>query len=93
MTDTHSKTQAWPFFVKSQQTILLATQFVAAVSRAVDGKEDWTNISSRMQNLHNTIEPLLLQSNKWVDTKPCSAEPEAVVAFSLKQMSKIKLNR
>jgi hypothetical protein len=29
--------QAWPFFIKSQQTILLATQFVTAVGRAVEG--------------------------------------------------------
>ncbi|KAH0293789.1 hypothetical protein KCU62_g885, partial [Aureobasidium sp. EXF-3399] len=84
--------EAWPFFIKSQQTILLATQFVTAVGLAVDGKQDWTEISSRMQNLHNTIEPLLSQSNQWTDAKPCSADPEAVVAFSLKQMSKIKLN-
>jgi hypothetical protein len=85
--------EAWPFFIKSQQTILLATQFVSAVGRAVDGREDWTDISSRMQELHNTIEPLIAQSHTWTDIKPDIHDPEAVVAYSLKQMSKIKLNR
>ncbi|THZ89867.1 hypothetical protein D6C88_04497, partial [Aureobasidium pullulans] len=83
---------AWPFFIKSQQTILLATQFVSAVGRAVDGREDWTDISTRMQELHNTIEPLIAQANTWTDIKPVSTDPEAMIAYSLKQMSKIKLN-
>ncbi|KAH0041568.1 hypothetical protein KCU80_g3608, partial [Aureobasidium melanogenum] len=84
--------EAWPFFIKSQQTILLATQFVSAVGRAVDGREDSTDISSRMQELHNTIEPLIAQSYNWTDIKPDIHDPEAIVAYSLKQMSKIKLN-
>ncbi|KAH0343880.1 hypothetical protein KCU81_g4970, partial [Aureobasidium melanogenum] len=84
--------EAWPFFIKSQQTILLATQFVSAVGRAVDGREDWTEISTRMQELHNTIEPLIAQSHNWTDVKPDIHNPEAIVAYSLKQMSKIKLN-
>ncbi|THW30788.1 hypothetical protein D6D22_10569 [Aureobasidium pullulans] len=83
---------AWPFFIKSQQTILLATQFVSAVGRAVDGREDWTDISTRMQELHNTIEPLIAQANTWTDVKPVSTDSEAMIAYSLKQMSKIKLN-
>ncbi|KAH0280200.1 hypothetical protein KCU91_g1221, partial [Aureobasidium melanogenum] len=84
--------EAWPFFIKSQQTILLATQFVSAVGRAVDGREDWTDISPRMQELHNTIDPLIAQSHNWTDIKPDIHDPEAIVAYSLKQMSKIKLN-
>ncbi|THZ11896.1 hypothetical protein D6C91_08911 [Aureobasidium pullulans] len=87
-----SDPEAWPFFIKSQQTILLATQFVSAVGRAVDGREDWTDISTRMQELHNTIEPLIAQANTWTDIKPVSTDPEAMIAYSLKQMSKIKLN-
>ncbi|KAI4723137.1 hypothetical protein E4T48_00383 [Aureobasidium sp. EXF-10727] len=88
-----SDPEAWPFFVKSQQTILLATQFVSAVGRAVDGQEDWTEISCRMQDLHNTIEPLVAQSINWAEARPTTTDPEALVAYSLKQMSKIKLNR
>ncbi|THV64018.1 hypothetical protein D6D29_10709 [Aureobasidium pullulans] len=88
-----SDPEAWPFFIKSQQTILLATQFVSAVGRAVDGREDWTDISTRMQELHNTIEPLIAQANTWTDVKPVSTDSEAMIAYSLKQMSKIKLNR
>ncbi|KAG2163602.1 hypothetical protein JADG_003341 [Aureobasidium aubasidani] len=88
-----SDPEAWPFFIKSQQTILLATQFVSAVGRAVDGREDWTDISTRMQELHNTIEPLIAQANTWTDIKPVSTDSEAMIAYSLKQMSKIKLNR
>ncbi|KAI5255326.1 hypothetical protein E4T42_01894 [Aureobasidium subglaciale] len=87
-----SDPEAWPFFIKSQQTILLATQFVSAVGRAVDGREDWTDISARMQELHNTIEPLIAQACSWTDSKPASDDPEAMIAYSLKQMSKIKLN-
>ncbi|KAL2026473.1 hypothetical protein VTO58DRAFT_102453 [Aureobasidium pullulans] len=87
-----SDPEAWPFFIKSQQTILLATQFVSAVGRAVDGREDWTDISTRMQELHNTIEPLIAQANTWTDIKPVSTDSEAMIAYSLKQMSKIKLN-
>ncbi|KAI4846668.1 hypothetical protein E4T44_04933 [Aureobasidium sp. EXF-8845] len=85
--------EAWPFFIKSQQTILLATRFVTAVSLAVEGKGDWKEISTQMQELHDTIEPLISQTNQWQDIQPCSTNPEAVVAYSLKQMSKIKLNR
>ncbi|THY16609.1 hypothetical protein D6D01_07667, partial [Aureobasidium pullulans] len=87
-----SDPEAWPFFIKSQQTILLATQFVSAVGRAVDGREDWTDISTRMQELHNTIEPLIAQANTWTDIKPASTHSEAMIAYSLKQMSKIKLS-
>lgn len=85
--------QAWPFFIKSQQTILLATQFVSAVSRAVDGQEDWQDINNRMQELHSNIEPLIKQTENWLDEMPRSTDSEAVIAYSLKQMSKIKLNR
>jgi hypothetical protein len=46
-----------------------------------------------MQELHNTIEPLIAQANTWTDIKPVSTDPEAMIAYSLKQMSKIKLNR
>jgi hypothetical protein len=66
---------------------------VTAVSLAVEGKGDWKQISTQMQELHNTIEPLISQINQWQDIQPCSTDPEAVVAYSLKQMSKIKLNR
>lgn len=59
----------------------------------MDGREDWTDISTRMQELHNTIEPLIAQANTWTDIKPVSTDPEAMIAYSLKQMSKIKLNR
>jgi len=39
------------------------------------------------------IEPLIAQANTWTDVKPVSTDSEAMIAYSLKQMSKIKLNR
>ncbi|KAI0401860.1 hypothetical protein F4802DRAFT_609148 [Xylaria palmicola] len=87
--------QAWPFFVQSQQAILAATQFVIEFNRVRKAGTDMTRIYHRMQQLEESLQPLIAQSESWYGS--CSlTQPvdrgEAVVAHALRCMSRIKLN-
>lgn len=87
--------EAWPIFIKSQQTILSATQFVVDLNQAMEQKANLCFLCDRMQELHSVLEPLVASSENWCreswSSGPSDA-PEAIVAHSLRCMSKIKLN-
>lgn len=87
--------EAWPLFIKSQQAILSATQFVRQLNDALETRSDMLLVYERMQELHSLINGLIASTEQWSHV-PASASPveatESVVASSLKAMSKIKLN-
>ncbi|KAI0863203.1 hypothetical protein F4860DRAFT_77234 [Xylaria cubensis] len=87
--------QAWPTFVRSQQAILAATQFVIDFNKVRKAEADMTRIYARMQELEGLLEPLIIQSESWSSnyslTQPVDSS-EAVVANALRCMSRIKLN-
>ncbi|KAI1734440.1 hypothetical protein F4680DRAFT_470935 [Xylaria scruposa] len=87
--------QAWPTFVRSQQAILAATQFVIDFNKVRKAEADMTRIYARMQELEGLLEPLIIQSESWPSnyslTQPVDRS-EAVVANALRCMSRIKLN-
>ncbi|KAI8954773.1 hypothetical protein F4801DRAFT_575167 [Xylaria longipes] len=87
--------QAWPTFVRSQQAILAATQFVIDFNKVRKADADMTRIYNRMQELEGLLEPLITQSESWSSnyslTQPVDRS-EAVVANALRCMSRIKLN-
>ncbi|KAI3334794.1 hypothetical protein F4824DRAFT_511556 [Ustulina deusta] len=87
--------EAWPTFVRSQQAILAATQFVIDFNKVRRAGTDMTRIYNRMQELEGLLAPLIVQS----ESQPCDyslAQPvdrnEAVLANALRCMSRIKLN-
>ncbi|KAJ2993582.1 hypothetical protein NUW58_g1799 [Xylaria curta] len=87
--------QAWASFVRSQQAILAATQFVIDFNKARNADADMTRVFHRMQELEKSLEPLVTQSESWSSnyslTQPVDHN-EAVVANALRCMSRIKLN-
>lgn len=87
--------QAWPAFVRSQQAILAATQFVIDFNKTRKAGTDMTRIYHRMQELEVLLEPLITQSESWpsnyLSTQPVDRS-EAVLANALRCMSRIKLN-
>ncbi|KAI0459471.1 hypothetical protein F5B21DRAFT_303626 [Xylaria acuta] len=87
--------QAWPTFVRSQQAILAATQFVIDFNKARKAEADMARIYNRMQELEGLLEPLITQSESWQSnyslTQPVDPS-EAAVANALRCMSRIKLN-
>ncbi|KAI1756634.1 hypothetical protein F4782DRAFT_549135 [Xylaria castorea] len=87
--------QAWPTFVRSQQAILAATQFVIDFNKVRKAEADMSRIYARMQELEGLLEPLITQSESWSSnyslTQPVDRS-EAVVANALRCMSRIKLN-
>ncbi|KAI0486299.1 hypothetical protein F4859DRAFT_364117 [Xylaria cf. heliscus] len=87
--------QAWPTFVRSQQAILAATQFVIDFNKVRKAEADMTRIYSRMQELEGLLEPLITQSESWSSnyslTQPVDRS-EAIVGNALRCMSRIKLN-
>lgn len=87
--------EAWPLFIKSQQAILSATQFVRQLNDALETGSDMLLVYERMQELHSLVGGLITSTEQWPHVSG-SASPvdasESVVASSLKAMSKIKLN-
>ncbi|KAI0506145.1 hypothetical protein F5B22DRAFT_639462 [Xylaria bambusicola] len=87
--------EAWPTFVRSQQAILAATQFVIEFNKVRETGADMTRIYTRMQELERLLEPLINQTESWASDFPI-AQPvdrnEAVMANALRCMSRIKLN-
>ncbi|KAI0203977.1 hypothetical protein F4808DRAFT_416467 [Astrocystis sublimbata] len=90
-----SDPQAWPAFVRSQQAILAATQFVIDFNKVRKAEGDMTRIYNRMRELEGLLEPLITQSESW-STNYSLTQPvdhsEATVAHALRCMSRIKLN-
>ncbi|GAP92301.1 putative C6 zinc finger domain-containing protein [Rosellinia necatrix] len=86
---------AWSTFVRSQQAILAATQFVIEFNKARKTGSGMTRIYQRMQELEKLLEPLIIQSESWPSnyslTQPVDRS-EAVLANALRCMSRIKLN-
>lgn len=82
--------------MRSQQAILAATQFVIDFNKARKAGSDMTRIHTRMQELEGLLEPLIVQSESWPSnyllTQPVDPY-EAVLANSLRCISRIKLNR
>ncbi|KAI1419034.1 hypothetical protein F5Y12DRAFT_794990 [Xylaria sp. FL1777] len=87
--------EAWPTFVRSQQAILAATQFVIDFNKVRKSGSDMTRIYKRMQELEGLLEPLIVQSESWPSeyslAQPVDRE-EAVLANAMRCMSRIKLN-
>ncbi|KAK6828024.1 hypothetical protein PG987_011365 [Apiospora arundinis] len=90
-----SDPQAWYWFMKSQQAILAATEFVIDLNKAMASEADMTPSYQRMMELETFLEPLITESEQWVlncsMTQPVNND-EAVVAHSLRCMARIKLN-
>ncbi|KAI0539283.1 hypothetical protein GGR58DRAFT_524825 [Xylaria digitata] len=87
--------EAWPAFVRSQQAILAATQFVIDFNKIRKAGTDMSRIYNRMQELERLLEPLIVQSESWPsdDSLVQPVDPtEAVLANALRCMSRIKLN-
>ncbi|KAI0872957.1 hypothetical protein GGS24DRAFT_491136 [Hypoxylon argillaceum] len=87
--------QAWSFFVRAQQAILAATQFVIDFNKVRKAGADMTRIYNRMRELEGLIEPLIAQSESWPSNYLLtqSVDPsEAVLGNALRCMSRIKLN-
>lgn len=88
--------EAWPLFVKSQQAILSATQFVIELNKAMKLQADMAPIYKRMTELENYLEPLVTESESWMlsnnPSAPLVNQHEAVVAQSMRYMARIKLN-
>ncbi|KAK8118845.1 uncharacterized protein PG998_003471 [Apiospora kogelbergensis] len=90
-----SDPQAWYWFMKSQQAILAATEFVIDLNKAVASEADMTPSYQRMMELETFLEPLITESEQWVLNCPMTQpvdNDEAVVAHSLRCMARIKLN-
>ncbi|KAI1821664.1 C6 zinc finger domain-containing protein [Xylaria intraflava] len=87
--------EAWPTFVRAQQAILAATQFVIDFEKVRKAGTDVTRIFRRMKDLEKLLEPLIIQTDMWSSnyslTQPVDRN-EAVLANSLRCMSRIKLN-
>ncbi|KAI0416854.1 hypothetical protein F5X98DRAFT_387612 [Xylaria grammica] len=87
--------EAWPTFVRSQQAILAATQFVIDFNKVRKAGADMGRIYKRMQELEGLLEPLIVQSESWSSNyslvQPVDPS-EAVLANALRCMSRIKLN-
>ncbi|KAF2968271.1 hypothetical protein GQX73_g5331 [Xylaria multiplex] len=87
--------EAWPTFVRSQQAILAATQFVIDFNKVRKAGTDMSRIYNRMQELERLLEPLIVQSESWSSNyslvQPVDPS-EAVLANALRCMSRIKLN-
>ncbi|KAI1307799.1 hypothetical protein F5Y03DRAFT_383697 [Xylaria venustula] len=87
--------EAWPIFVRSQQAILAATQFVIDFNKVRNAGTDMTRIYNRMKELEGLLEPLIIQTESWPSDYSL-AQPvdrnEAVLANALRCMSRIKLN-
>ncbi|KAI0132660.1 hypothetical protein BJ170DRAFT_256834 [Xylariales sp. AK1849] len=87
--------EAWPLFIKSQQAILTATQFVIELNEAMRLQADMTPVYQRMIELELFLEPLITASESWVLNCPLTQladRHESVVAQSLRCMARIKLN-
>ncbi|KAK7956200.1 uncharacterized protein PG986_005422 [Apiospora aurea] len=90
-----SDPQAWYWFMKSQQAILAATEFVINLNKAMATEADMTPSYQRMMELETFLEPLITESEQWVLSCPMTQpvdNDEAVVAHSLRCMARIKLN-
>ncbi|KAI1818447.1 C6 zinc finger domain-containing protein [Poronia punctata] len=87
--------EAFPAFVRAQQSILSATMFVIEFNNAKKAGKDMTPVYRRMQELERLLAPLVNQSDTWPSnyslTQPVDRS-EAVVANSLRCISRIKLN-
>lgn len=87
--------EAWPLFIKSQQAILTATQFVIDLNEALRLHGDMTNIYQKMVELEILLEPLVTASENSVPGCPPSQlvdQFELSVAQALRCMTRIKLN-
>ncbi|KAJ8128447.1 hypothetical protein O1611_g5189 [Lasiodiplodia mahajangana] len=86
--------QAWPTFVRAQQAILAATQFVIDFNKVRKTGADMTRIYNRMRELEALLEPLITQSESWPSnyllTQPVDRS-EAVLANALR--ARIKVHR
>lgn len=75
---------------------MAATQFVIDFNKARKAGSDMARIHTRMQELEGLLEPLIVQSESWPSnyllTQPVDPY-EAVLANSLRCISRIKLNR
>ncbi|KAI2636095.1 C6 zinc finger domain-containing protein [Xylaria nigripes] len=87
--------EAWPAFVRAQQAILAATQFVIDFEKIRRAGTDMTRIFDRMQDLERLLEPLITQTESWPSnhslTQPVD-QNEAILANALRCMARIKLN-
>ncbi|KAK7927161.1 C6 zinc finger domain-containing protein [Apiospora marii] len=91
----NKSSKAWYWFMKSQQAILAATEFVIDLNKAVATEADMTPSYQRMMELETFLEPLITESEQWVLNCPMTQpvdNDEAVVAHSLRCMARIKLN-
>ncbi|KAK7958314.1 hypothetical protein PG988_013162 [Apiospora saccharicola] len=87
--------KAWYWFMKSQQAILAATEFVIDLNKAMASEADMTPSYQRMMELETFLEPLITESEQWVLNCPMTQpvdNDETVVAHSLRCMARIKLN-
>ncbi|KAI1432207.1 hypothetical protein GGR50DRAFT_689103 [Xylaria sp. CBS 124048] len=87
--------EAFPTFVRAQQAILAATQFVIDFEKIRKAGTDFSRIYQRMQDLERLLEPLIIQSESWPSNHSLTQlvdRNEAVLANSLRCMSRIKLN-
>ncbi|KAI0177483.1 hypothetical protein BJ166DRAFT_23817 [Pestalotiopsis sp. NC0098] len=87
--------EAWPLFIKSQQAILTATQFVIDLNEALRLHTDMSNVYQKMVELEILLEPLVTASEN--SAPSCAPSQmvdqfELVVAQALRCMTRIKLN-
>jgi hypothetical protein len=88
--------KAWPLFIKSQQAILKATQFVIDLNETLRLQGDMSAVYQKMVELDVFLEPLVTASENWVLSCPQNQlvdQYELSVAHALRCMSRIKLNR
>ncbi|KAH8194721.1 hypothetical protein TruAng_011114 [Truncatella angustata] len=87
--------EAWPLYIKSQQAILAATQFVIELNDTMKSHSDMSTVYQKMIELELMLEPLIAASENWVLSCPATQladQHEAAVAQTLRCMSRIKLN-
>ncbi|KAI1176704.1 hypothetical protein F4777DRAFT_248266 [Nemania sp. FL0916] len=85
----------WPAFVRAQQAILAATQFVIEFNKVRSAGADMTRIYNRMRELEALLEPLVTQAESLPSNYLLAqaVDPtEAVLANALRCISRIKLN-
>ncbi|KAI2618788.1 hypothetical protein GGR54DRAFT_142717 [Hypoxylon sp. NC1633] len=87
--------EVWTLFLKAQQSILAATQFVIDFNKARKEQSDMAPIFHRMRELERLLEPLITKSEKWLNTCALTQpvdKNELVLSQSLRCISRIKMN-
>lgn len=87
--------EAWPLFIRSQQEILSATQFVRQLNETIETGTGAKHASETMIEFHGSIDEMIIKTEHWAQ-RPLPRKPidssESIVAEALMAMSKIKLN-